>query len=299
MEPANSAAGSRPEKRPAMTAVDPDRRDGRDPAAPGSERMLLACDGGPASAAALRWLIDRVGDRALGVELFSLVDPTAPDAAQRRRSVDGMAQLLALVAPDADLTVTEAAADPIEQLARRPSDTLLVIGAHRGDRRGGRFVEAVVDRARCPVIVVPSEWISRQGPVVVGIGAEDAETATLAFAEREAAVRGSEVRLVHVWDMMGPGAVPPSWDFGTESIPERQRRALSRLDDMAQNSHPGLRISSEVSQGKVVLTLAEAARHAALLVIGRSHQPAVVRGLFGSTAQGVLSKLPCPIAVVP
>lgn len=262
------------------------------------DRVLLACDGGPASAAALWWLIDYVGDRPVQVELLSTVEADAADAPQRQECARGMAKLLAIVAPTVELTVTESADDPVGRLTGS-SNALLVIGAHRGDRRGRQFVGAVVAGARSPVIVVPSEWIRRDGPVAVGIGREDGRTGTLAFAERLAAIRRSEVRVIHAWDTVGPGEVPLSWDLGTESIPERQGRALARLDAFARDARPDLQIRAEARQGRVVATLADAAKTASLLVVGRSHHGAVTRAVFGSTAQGVLSKLPCPVAVVP
>jgi nucleotide-binding universal stress UspA family protein len=134
---------------------------------------------------------------------------------------------------------------------------------------------------------------------MVGVGAEDDVTATLAFAESEAGARRAEVRLIHAWETTGPGELPPAWDFGTESIPERQGRALARLAELERTSHPGLTVEAVAVQGQVVARLSEAARTASLLVVGRSHRNAVVRGLFGSTAKGLLAVLPCPVAVVP
>ncbi len=262
------------------------------------ERILLASDGGPASAAALRWVIDHVGDRPVDVEVLSLVDPKASDAAERRGSVRGMAALLDLVAPSVNLTVTEAADAPLD-MPSRSRETLLVMGAHRRDPGGTRLAEVAVTSALGPVVVVPSEWICRQGPVMVGMGADDNETAALAFAESEAATRRTDIRMIHAWDMMGPGEIPPAWDFGTDSIPERQRRALAHLARLEQRSHPELTVTSEAVQGRVVARLADAARVASLLVVGRSHRNAVVRAMFGSTAKGLLAQLPCPVAVIP
>jgi nucleotide-binding universal stress UspA family protein len=209
-----------------------------------------------------------------------------------------MAGLLGLVAPTVHLTVAEDPDDPL-RLLPDSRDALLVVGAHRRDRKRTRLAERAVSRARGPVVVVPSEWICRQGPVVVGIGAEDDVTSTLAFAESEAAARRTDIRLVHAWETTGTGEIPPAWDFGTESIPERQQRALARLAEVAHDSHPGLTVTAEAPQGRVVARLAAAAHTASLLVVGRSHRNAVVRAMFGSTARGLLTELPCPVAVIP
>jgi nucleotide-binding universal stress UspA family protein len=259
---------------------------------------MLACDGGPAAAAALRWVIDHVGHDSVEVEIVDTVDPHVDDAVQRREGVRAMAKLLRLVAPAVRLTVTVADADPLELLVRS-EETLVVIGAHRGDRKGTQFVKAAIARARGPVVVVPSEWICRQGPVIVGVGAEDDLTATLTFAEAEGTARRADIRMIHAWDTTGPGEIPPAWDFGTDSIPERQRQALARLAGLQQRSHPGLTVTSEAVQGQAVARLADAARDASLLVVGRSHRNAVMRAMFGSTARGLVAKLPCPVAVIP
>jgi len=261
-------------------------------------KVLLASDGGAASAAALRWVIDRVGHGPAEVKIVDVVDATAPDAAERGARVRGMARLLELVAPSLRVGVTEARGDHAALLARS-RDAILVVGAHRGDRRAAPFVDLAVFGARGPVVVVPSEWICRQGPVLVGVGAEDEETDTLAFAESEAAAHGADVRMIHAWETTGTGELPPAWDFGTESIPERQGRALTRLAEGERESHPGLTVTAEAVQGHVVARLSNAARTASLLVVGRSHRNAVIRGVFGSTASGLLAALPCPVAVVP
>jgi len=264
---------------------------------PASERVLLASDGGPASAAALRWVIDRVGRRSAEVQFIDLVDPTAADAAERRRSIQGMVQLLETVAPSVRASV--ATADDPDGLFSRSRDAILVVGVHRRDRRPMRFAGLAVARAHGPVVVVPSEWISKRGPVMVGIGTEHDLSATLAFAEGEAAAQRAEIHLVHAWDTTGPGEIPPAWDFGTESIPERQERALSRFAQRQRDSHPELTVTSEAVQGQAVARLAEAARGASLLVVGRSHRNAVMRAVFGSTAEGLVVQLPCPVAVIP
>ena len=266
------------------------------------EKILLASDGGVASAAAMRWVIDHVGGRPAEVDIeVEIVDTTAATAenGERHRSVQSMAELLRVVAPDVRVSVSASASDEALHVLERQPDVLLVVGVHRRDHNGSRWAERAVERSSGPVVVVPSEWISRQGPIMVGVGAEDAPSPALAFAEREAASRHTEVKLIHAWDTTGPGEVPPAWDFGTESIPERQRGALARLVRREKDSHPGLNLTAEAVQGQVVAKLGAAARSASLLVVGRSHRAAVTRALFGSSAAGLLEKLPCPVAVVP
>lgn len=263
-----------------------------------TESILLASDGGAASAAALRWVIERVDHRPVEVTIVDAVDPSASDAAERHAGVQGMAGLLGVFAPGAHPTVCADVDRPLELLTAS-GDALLVLGVHRRDRRGTRFAELALARAPGPVVVVPAEWICRQGPVVVGIGAEDDVPSTLAFATATAEASRSEVHLIHAWETTGTGEIPPGWDFGTDSIPERQQRALARLAQQIRTSHPDLTVTAEALQGPAASRLVDAARGASLLVVGRTHRGAMARAVFGSTARGLLTALPCPVAVVP
>jgi nucleotide-binding universal stress UspA family protein len=209
-----------------------------------------------------------------------------------------MLRLLETVAPAVHPTVKDGA-DGAREVFSGSEDAILVIGVHRRDRRSTALAERAVARSQGAVVVVPSEWITRRGPVIVGIEAEDELSGAFAFAESEAAAQGVEIHLVHVWETTGPGEIPPAWDFGTESIPERQARALARLAQAQQSAHPELTITSEAVEGQAVARLAQAADAASLLVVGRSHRNRVMRAVFGSTAEGLLVRLPCPVAVIP
>lgn len=270
------------------------------PASVARDKVLLASDGGVASAAALRWVLDYVGLRPAEVEIVDVVDLVTKadvDATRRRRSVEGMAGLLRLFVPG--LRVAIARPDDADSAFEGSPGALVVIGVHRGDRVRSRLVERALERAAGPVVIVPSEWISRRGPVIVGIGAEDGPSRALAFAEKEAAALRTGLRLIHAWETTGPGEIPPEWDFGTDSIPERQRRALAQFARREERSHPDLPITAEAVQGRLVKKLAAAARTASLLVVGQSHRPALARALFGSPERGLLDQLPCPVAIVP
>lgn len=270
------------------------------PASVARDKVLLASDGGVASAAALRWVLDYVGLRPAEVEIVDVVDLVTKadvDATRRRRSVEGMAGLLRLFVPG--LRVAVARPDDADSALEGSPGALVVIGVHRRDRVHSRLVEHALDRAAGPVVIVPSEWISGRGPVIVGVGAEDAPSSALAFAEKEAAALRTGLRLIHAWETTGPGEIPPEWDFGTDSIPERQRRALAQFARREERSHPDLPITAEAVQGRLVKKLAAAARTASLLVVGQSHRPALARALFGSPERGLLDQLPCPVAIVP
>jgi nucleotide-binding universal stress UspA family protein len=274
------------------------------PAATMLERLVIATDGGPAGRAALRWAIVHAGDRAVHLELVFV--EAGEDVAHRRereQAVQAAERVLDLILPRAEVTVTVQGGDPFDVLegASRATD-LLVIGTHHRDRghpRARGLPQRLAEAASCPTVVVPSEWISRRGPIVVGVTALEIPASVLAFAEREAQVSGETLRLAHAWDMPGIGAEDPRQDPGIGSIPERQSRALGRLAAVARRADPEVAVDSVLRQGPVVASLIELAAPASLLVLGRPHRRPGSRALFGSVSRGVLAKPPCPVAVIP
>jgi len=273
-----------------------------EPATP--ERIVIATDGGAAGHAALRWAIVHAGDRAVQLELVCAeADGDLPQHEVREHALHAAERVLRVILPLAKVTVALQAGDPLELFARASQlNELLVIGTHHGEH-GHSHARGLPQRlaaiSACPVVVVPSDWICRRGPVVIGVTADDIPPAVLGFGEHEADESGEPLRLAHAWDMPGVGAEDPRWDPGIESIPERQSRALGRLEVLARAADPELRIDSRLQQGAIVTSLLAMAADASLLVLGRPRRSAVSRALFGSVSSGVLAKPPCPVAVIP
>ncbi len=268
------------------------------------ESIVIATDGGSAGRAALRWVLVHAGDRPVCIELVSaMADEDAETRAEQERLLRAAQQVLQVILPLAEVTLTFASGDPIEALERASGlCDLMVIGSHHaslGHPRRRGIPQRLAELARCPVVVVPGDWLGGRGPVVIGVTADSIPPAVLAFGGREAADMGATLRLAHVWNMPGVGAEDPSQDPGIESIPERQRRALARLDAVATLAEPGIRVDSELRQGAVVASLLEMAADASLLVIGRAQRSIRLRTLFGSVSREVLATSPCPVAVIP
>jgi nucleotide-binding universal stress UspA family protein len=267
------------------------------------ERIVIATDGGAAGRAALRWAIVHAGDRAVQLELVCADADDSAHRAERAATLRAAERVLSVILPRAEVTLALHSGDPLELLGRASRfNQLLVIGTHHGEHgrpHGRGLPQRLAAISACPVVVVPSDWICRRGPIVIGVTADDIPAAVLAFGEREAEETGEALRLVHAWDMPGVGAEDPRRDPGIESIPERQRRALGRRVVQAQLADPELSIGSELQQGPVVASLLAMAADASLLVLGRPQRSAASRTVFGSVSSGVLAKPPCPVAVIP
>ena len=139
--------------------------------------------------------------------------------------------------------------------------------------------------------------------IVVGVDPSTAGRKALAFALREAMLRGAEVIAVRAW-------MPPSFaltypiaavvteleqDLATQALTLAEEQLKLAVDDV-----PGAdtveRRAVEV-RGPAAQVLVEAARDAALLVVGTRGHGALLRAVLGSVSSSVAHHAAGPIAV--
>ncbi|WP_405734531.1 universal stress protein [Streptomyces sp. NBC_01537] len=118
--------------------------------------------------------------------------------------------------------------------------------------------------------------------VIAGIDGSEPGLAAARWAAREAMLRGSGLRLIHVWPP-DPYA-PPVLD-----------RAVSEL----ALRHPGLEVQGEQADGRAPDVLADAGHTAGLLVVGSRGLGGFPGLLLGSVAVETAGRSPCPVALVP
>ena len=135
--------------------------------------------------------------------------------------------------------------------------------------------------------------------IVVGVDGSAAGDAALAWALSRAAVSGEHVTAVHAWQvpmMIGPGEAYLSLVDQDELAAAAQARLDEALARAAARVTGGSAVVSAVAVAGNAAQLLEArARDAALLVLGR-HEG---HRLFGSTVDGALHHVACPVVVVP
>jgi len=185
---------------------------------------------------------------------------------------------------------------------------LLVVGSRgRGAFRSallGSVALNVVGDAPCPVVVVHQEVPDRAagGPVVVGLADSADAPGVLRAALAEAARLGTEVLAVTAYeagddwsDVAASGA--PSAAQVADHLQERLDAAVEQAGrDAAGEEQPAVR--TEVVEGSAYDVLAERARDAQLLVVGRRAHSAVSRLMLGSVALHAVVRSPCPVMVV-
>ena len=135
--------------------------------------------------------------------------------------------------------------------------------------------------------------------IVVGVDGSPAGDAALSWALAHAAVSGDHVTAVHTWQtpvMIGPGEAYLSVLDEQELTAQAQAvldEALARA--AARVTGGSAHVSSVCVAGSAPQVLEERARDAAMLVLGRRDES---RRVFGSTVDGALHHVACPVVVV-
>jgi nucleotide-binding universal stress UspA family protein len=135
--------------------------------------------------------------------------------------------------------------------------------------------------------------------IVVGVDGSAGSKAALAFAVEEGLARGVTVEVVTTW-LMGPMAADI---VAATSYDSEQQRARDTQDAAVAEVLQGLDERPTIS--KVVLheysgqTLVDAARDAALLVVGSGRKNVLARTLLGSVSEYCVRHSSVPVVVVP
>ncbi|WP_416354892.1 universal stress protein [Curtobacterium sp. VKM Ac-2865] len=86
---------------------------------------------------------------------------------------------------------------------------------------------------------------------------------------------------------------------GPRAVQEGAALQLAGAAVRARTALPDIDLHSAVVEGGAAEVLAERARTASLVVIGRDHRTTLGGALFGSTARGLLHHTRTPVCVVP
>lgn len=276
------------------------------------DRVVVAVDGTAAGEAAIGWAIARAAHSApVSIEVTAVYDPLPSESVLASRDfkpvfehlLDASAARIGREAPGLEVTTRLRTGHPRLELAAASQDaSLLVVGTVR-DRADGGYDSVPVRLAgttRCPTVVVPAEWRSSGGPVVVGLDATEQQPTLLGFARGEALSTGRELVVVHSWSVPTLLAVvmfahPGVW----ENIRASHERALEETLRTLRAETPDLVVRERLREGAAARVLADAAEGADLLVVGRHGRASAGETLLGSTGHGLLLELPCPVVVVP
>jgi nucleotide-binding universal stress UspA family protein len=154
------------------------------------------------------------------------------------------------------------------------------------------------------------------GTILVGVDGSQGSDAALRWALDEARLRGSRLRVVHVFappqatfsdpavgaaGMPAPVVLPREDEERVRAAAEEQARGVidDALDRVGAKGADRSEIERAVLPGAPAQTLIELARDAELLVLGTRGRGGFLGLLLGSVAQQIAHHPPCPVVILP
>lgn len=135
--------------------------------------------------------------------------------------------------------------------------------------------------------------------ILVPIDFSDYSKSALRYAVNFAKMFNSEIILIYVVE---PVIYPPDFSMGQIAIPtvttEFDERAKEELTKLAKNEIPStIKVSTLIKAGKPFIEIIDTAAEADvdLIIIATHGHSGVEQILFGSTAEKVVRKAPCPV----
>jgi nucleotide-binding universal stress UspA family protein len=182
---------------------------------------------------------------------------------------------------------------------------LLVVGRHspRGlaDRLAGSSAAQIAQFAPCPAVVVPESApaAAPAGPgVVLGVDIGKHAQAAVGLAFDEAARRGLPLTAVRAWTLFSDEpALRADVPLTPPELEAEQRRLAGEALAGWSSTYPEVDVRHLVVRRHAATALVEAARDAALLVVGARGAGGFAGLLLGSVSESVVRHAPCPVAV--
>jgi nucleotide-binding universal stress UspA family protein len=271
------------------------------------ERITIGLDDTEASWTALRWVAERAARHACRVRIVRAVDPLEPEEGWTHHRLAAGRSLLLQSAPGTQVELDAPPAPIVDALVgAAQSDDLLVVGSHRRRRLQSALTGLLPDRiagaSHVPTVIVPDDWPSGQldADVVLAVDADTAPE-VVDFAVTEAGRHGAVLRVVHTWQESAPVG-PPVVAAVVESPVVERAAAQAVLDDVVTRiaaASPALIVRTELLRGAPGGTVAVAAEHHRLVVVGRRHRSTFGGEVLGSVAQDLMAESTTALCVVP
>lgn len=135
------------------------------------------------------------------------------------------------------------------------------------------------------------------GTIIVGLDGSLESRAAADWAVREAALRGSVVNLVHVWQPVSARMAQAPL-LGAETHQHWAERIPRETAEGLRLRHPGVEVGTVQLTGSRADALVEAARDGELLVLGSRALSGLGGFLVGSIGQSVVARTETPVVLV-
>jgi nucleotide-binding universal stress UspA family protein len=144
------------------------------------------------------------------------------------------------------------------------------------------------------------------GRIVVGTDGSRSACAAVAWAAREAAMRGVELHVIHAWTP-GLAAYPSPWytpsDVGVEASFEASQTIAARIcasaGEQAAAAAPGVEVRCQAIEGGSTQVLLDQSADADLLVVGARGHGGFIGLVLGSVSDQCARHAHIPVVVVP
>ncbi|SEU26417.1 universal stress protein [Nonomuraea wenchangensis] len=277
--------------------------------------IVVGVDGSVAARAAVEWAAADALRTREPLRLVHAVDrtpyqigrfptPTLPDVLLRegRRILDEAVALVRERQPQVEVETREVEGAPALVLREEAEGASGIVVGSRGL---GGFAGAllgsvsthVAGHVRCPVVVVRAQRQPVSGEIVVGVDDSPECRPALAYAFRQAELRGAKLRAVHAWQLP-VHAFAPEIAYDVDEIRVAQQQLLTGALESFRAEHPAVEIIEETHSGHPVDVLTAAGAQADLVVVGSHGRGAMGSALLGSVSRGVLHHARCAVAVV-
>jgi nucleotide-binding universal stress UspA family protein len=137
------------------------------------------------------------------------------------------------------------------------------------------------------------------GRVVVGVDGSGSSQSALRWALRQAQLTGGSVWAVIAWEIPLYYGMAPFAAVKGVDLPGMAKHVLAHaVSDAVSATGASVPVGQRVAQGDAAQVLIEAARGAALLVVGNRGHGGFTEALLGSVSQRCTARAACPVVVV-
>lgn len=140
-------------------------------------------------------------------------------------------------------------------------------------------------------------------PVVVAVDGTELSAGAIAYAVREARLRGADLTVVHVSPNYFPvaplGPMVPMMGSVPPLLEETSRQILADICADISASAPDVRVRPDLRRGPISGSILDAAEGAALVIVGQETRTGIERLASGATTLKVAARAACQVVAVP
>ncbi|MGE2723325.1 universal stress protein [Mycolicibacterium pulveris] len=281
--------------------------------------ILVAVDGSPESQGAIRWAAREAAMRGIDVTLMHVIAPvevTWPvtylqssfDEYQEENGAQVIEQAQKIVSESVGAGEAPAVRTAVEHgsiastLITASADAWMVVAGTRGMGALGRALlgsvsSGLLNYARCPVAIIPSEAETPDAaaPVLLGIDDSPASDGAAALAFDEASRRGVELVALHAWS---DNRIFPIVGMNWQEYEEEGHKVLAERLAGWQEQYPDVRVRRRLVADQPARWLLDESSQAQLVVVGSRGRGGFKGMLLGSVAAKVAQGAKAPVIVV-